>query len=319
MSAPAVGFYDAHPGPADLQREVLAGLAQSPKRIPPKFFYDRRGSELFDAICDQPEYYQTRTEMAILRGCVNELAQLVGPGCLLVELGSGASRKVRLLLEGLRPSAYVGLDISKEFLLASTRRLAADYPWLEVHAACVDFSHALAVPPAVAAEHRVAFFPGSSIGNFDPEPAMQLLCEVRELVGSGGHLLIGVDLKKDVRILHAAYNDAAGVTAAFNLNLLARIRTELDSDVAPDRFAHYAFYNPAAGRIEMHLVSTEAQRVQVGAHGFAFAAGESIHTENSYKYTVGEFGELAAQAGLVQRRIWVDPAKLFSVQLLQAR
>lgn len=318
MSVPAVRFHDAHPGPADLRHEVLAGLAATPKAIPPKFFYDRAGSELFDAICEQPEYYQTRTEMGILRTCVRELSTLIGRGCLLVELGSGASKKVRLLLEELRPSGYLGLDISRDFLLASTRRLAADYAWLEVHAACVDFTRALEMPGCDAYTHQVAFFPGSSIGNFEPDQAVALLRRVAAMVGRGGHLLIGVDLKKDVRILHAAYNDAAGITAAFNRNLLRRISQELGSDIDSRGFEHYAYYNPGAGRIEMHLVSTADQRLQVGRREFAFHAGESIHTESSYKYTVAGFGALAALAGFRQQRVWMDPAGLFSVQLLRA-
>jgi dimethylhistidine N-methyltransferase len=317
MTAEAVNFYDAHPGVADLRREVLAGFSAKPRMLSPKFFYDERGSELFDRICDLPEYYQTRTEMAILRRALPELVAYIGAECLLVELGSGASKKVRLLLEELRPSGYVGVDISKEFLLNSTRTLASDYPWLEVHAACVDFSRGLEIPQCDAAAHKVAFFPGSSIGNFDPDDAVHLMQDVAGLVGEYGHLLVGVDLKKPVGVLNAAYNDAAGVTAAFNLNLLKRIRTELKSDVDPATFDHYAFYNPLLGRIEMHLVSRVDQVVQIEGQAFEFAAGEGIHTENSYKYTVKEFGALAARAGFRQQAVWTDDQKLFSVQLLQ--
>ncbi len=316
MNEAAVNIYDAHPGNADLQREVLRGLDKSPKSIPPKFFYDRRGSELFDAICEQPEYYQTRTEMDILRLCVPELVGLIGSECLLVELGSGASRKVRLLLEQLRPSGYVGVDISREFLLSSTRRLATDYPWLEVHAACVDFSHALDIPHCEVHGSKLAFFPGSSIGNFEPDDAVRLMADVAALVGPGGHLLIGVDLKKDIPTLNAAYNDAAGITEDFNRNLLWRIRHELDCDLDPDDFSHYAFYNPIAGRIEMHLVSKEERELRMGERVFHFHAGESIHTENSYKYTVDEFSTLAERAGFRRQALWMDADRLFSVQLL---
>ncbi|UCB53824.1 MAG: L-histidine N(alpha)-methyltransferase, partial [Thiotrichales bacterium] len=193
MTSPAIKFYDAHPGTDDLRREVLAGLAASPKVIPPKFFYDQRGSELFDAICELPEYYQTRTEMQILRLCVADLVEFIGPDCLLVELGSGASKKVRLLLEELRPSSYLGVDISKEFLMHSTRMLASDYPWLDVHAACVDFSHSLDIPHCGTFDHKVTFFPGSSIGNFDPEDAIKLLRHIAEMMQMNGHLIIGVD------------------------------------------------------------------------------------------------------------------------------
>jgi dimethylhistidine N-methyltransferase len=317
MSVPAINFYDAHPGTGDLRREVMRGLAATPKAIPPKFFYDRRGSELFDAICELPEYYQTRTEMDILRRCVAELVERIGSECLLVELGSGASKKVRLLLEQLRPSGYLGVDISKEFLLASTRKLASDYPWLEVHAACVDFSKALDIPHCEAPGHKVAFFPGSSIGNFDPGAAVQLLRGIADMVGPGGHLLIGVDLKKDIATLNAAYNDTRGVTAAFNRNLLQRIREELDCDLDPRGFEHYAFYNPLAGRIEMHLMSPKAQSIRVEEQWFEFHAGEGIHTENSYKYTLDGFGELAARAGFRQEAVWTDDRELFSVQLLE--
>ena len=317
MSQPAINFHDAHPGAGNLRREVIAGLSTSPRVIPPKFFYDRRGSELFDAICELPEYYQTRTEMGILRSCVNDLVGLIGPECLLIELGSGASKKVRLLLEELRPSGYLGVDISKEFLLASTRRLASDYPWLDVHAACIDFSHTLEVPHCGNDNHKVAFFPGSSIGNFDPDDAILLMQRIAEMVNHAGHLLIGVDLKKDVRILNAAYNDTAGVTAEFNLNLLTRIRDELDSDIDPAAFDHYAFYNPGPGRIEMHLASTRPQRIRVEDCHFGFSAGETIHTENSYKYTIDEFANLASAAGFEQQQVWTDEAGLFSVQLLR--
>ena len=317
MTSTAIKFYDAHPGTDDLRREVLTGLAARPKAIPPKFFYDQRGSELFDAICDLPEYYQTRTEMGILRDCVTELVEHIGPDCLLVELGSGASRKVRLLLEQLRPSGYLGVDISKDFLLRSTRLLAKDYPWLDVHAACVDFSHTLDVPHCAAYGHKVTFFPGSSIGNFDPEDAVNLLRRIAEMMDRDGQLLIGVDLKKDARILNAAYNDAAGITARFNLNLLNRIRDELDSTIDPDAFEHDAFYDPDQGRIEMHLVSRHSQSVRVEDTVFEFSEGETIHTENSYKYTIEEFAELAAAAGFRQRRVWTDASRLFSVQLLE--
>jgi dimethylhistidine N-methyltransferase len=319
MTAQPVNFYDAHPGAADLRREVIDGLSADPRAIPAKFFYDARGSELFDRICELPEYYQTRTEMTILHRALPELVRLIGAECLLVELGSGASKKVRLLLEELRPSGYVGVDISKEFLLASTTTLAHDYPWLEVHAACVDFSSGLEIPHCEPAAHKVAFFPGSSIGNFDPPDAVHLMQDVGALVGQGGHLLIGVDLKKRVARLNAAYNDAAGVTAAFNLNLLQRIRAELDCDVDPATFDHYAFYNPLQGRIEMHLLSKIRQNVRIEDKVFGFAPGEGIHTENSYKYTVDGFAELALRAGFRQRAVWIDDQALFSVQLLQFR
>jgi len=317
MNPPGVELFDAHPGTADLRREVLDGFSAEPRAIPPKFFYDERGSELFDQICELPEYYQTRTETAILQRALPELAELIGAECLLVELGSGASKKVRLLLEQLRPSAYVGVDISKAFLLTSTQALARDYPWLEVHAACVDFSNGLEIPHGDLSAHKVGFFPGSSIGNFDPDDAVRLMADVGDMVGRDGHFLIGVDLKKPVGVLNAAYNDAAGVTAAFNLNLLRRIRSELDTDLDPDTFEHYAFYNPLPGRIEMHLISRLRQQIRIEDRTYSFEPGEGIHTENSYKYTVSEFGELAMRAGFRQQAVWIDDDALFSVQLMQ--
>jgi dimethylhistidine N-methyltransferase len=314
---PQATFHDAHPGTASLRDEVIAGLGRTPRAIPPKFFYDARGSELFDRICELPEYYQTRTEMGILQRALPELVRHVGDECLLVELGSGASKKVRLLLEGLRPAGYVGVDISKEFLLDSTARLAVDYPWLEVHAVCVDFSHGLVMPERHRGLPAVAFFPGSSIGNFDPDDAVRLLADVAAVVGPGGQLLVGVDLKKDVGVLNAAYNDAAGITAAFNRNLLRRVRAELDSDVDPDSFDHYAFYNPVPGRIEMHLISRFDQVVRIEDQRFAFARGEGIHTENSYKYSVQSFTRLAARAGFREEAVWLDDDALFGVFLLR--
>jgi dimethylhistidine N-methyltransferase len=309
-------FYDEDPGQASLREAVLSGLAAQPKTIPPKFFYDQRGSQLFDAICELPEYYPTRTEVALLQMHAREIADLIGPQCLLIELGSGASKKVRLLLETLQPSAYLGIDISRDFLLQSTQRLAADYPWLEVHAACADFSRELALPALDAGHQKLAFFPGSSIGNFEPGEATTLLGRLADILGPGGALLIGVDLKKDPRILHAAYNDAQGITAAFNLNLLERIRTELDTNLIPDNFYHKAFYNSVQGRIEMHLGSRSQQRIRIANRWFEFAADETIHTENSYKYSVAEFQSLAAQAGYQPTRVWIDEHELFSVHYL---
>lgn len=316
MSARAIRFHDEHPSPATLRDEVLQGLAARPKRIAPKFFYDERGSRLFDAICELPEYYPTRTEMAILRACASEIREVTGADCTLIELGSGASRKIRLLLDTLRPRRYVSVDISREILLESAERLARDYPWLEVHAACVDFSRDLELPHDTSPERRLVFFPGSTIGNFEPCEALAFLQRIRRLVQPRGALLIGVDLKKDPRILHQAYNDNQGVTAAFNLNLLERLRAELNAELDPHGFRHRAFYNALAGRVEMHLVSQRAQEIRVGGRCFQFKTGESIHSENSYKYSVAEFHALARRAGLQPVRVWVDPDRLFSVHYL---
>ncbi len=315
-TATVVQFYDYHPGVVSLREEVLKGLTARPKSIPPKFFYDAQGSRLFDAICELPEYYLTRAEMEILQRQAGTIAALVGPECLLIELGSGASRKVRLLLDRLRPSQYLGVDISKEFLLQSTRQLAADYPWLEVHAACADFSQTLDLsycPPSV---EKLAFFPGSSIGNFHPHEAVHFLEQLAANLRPHGALLIGVDLKKDPRLLQAAYNDAQGVTAEFNLNLLRRIQLELDTNLDPARFAHQAFYNESQGRIEMYLLSRERQWIRIEDRFIEFEAGETIHTENSYKYAIEEFQALARQAGYRPEYVWTDAQRLFSVHYL---
>ena len=313
VTAEAVSFYDRHPKPADFYREVMEGLTRSPRAIPPKFFYDETGSRLFDAICDTPEYYPTRTEMAILEQHVDEIANLVGPNCLLVEPGAGSTQKVRILLEAVRPEAYMPMDISKDYLREAAQELAADFPWLEVHAACADFTQPLDLPYTPPGVPRVAFFPGSSIGNFEPQRAVAFLANIARMVGPGGGLLIGVDLKKDPSILYAAYNDTQGITAAFNLNLLNRINNELDGDFDPQRFEHRAFYNETEGRIEMHLVSREEQTVRVDNARFAFNEGEGIHTENSYKYGIEEFQAMARQAGFEPVATWTDAERLFSV------
>jgi len=311
-----VRFHDYAPADSDFLAEVIAGLSQRPKAISPKFFYDRRGSELFDEICLQPEYYPTRTEIGILQDNAEDIAALIGDESVLVELGSGASEKVRLLFDALSPASYMGVDISKDFLLLATRRLAQDYPELEVHAVCADFSRQLELPERAQRGQVVAFFPGSSIGNFEPRAAVQFLRQVAGCVGRGGKLLIGVDLKKDIATLNRAYNDAAGVTAAFNLNLLQRMQDELDAELDIDAFSHLAFYNAVLGRIEMHLVSAREQAIVLEDEVFALAAQESIHTESSYKYRLDEFARLAGRAGFSVEQVWTDARQMFSVQLL---
>lgn len=313
-----VRFYDYSPRSADFKHDVLAGLAKRPRAIPPKYFYDRAGSELFDKICEQPEYYPAQTEIGIYRQHAAAIARHIGRRCVLVELGSGASEKIRLLLESLRPRQYLGVDISKAFLLEATNNLAADYPWLEVHAVCADFSSQLTLPPRCADGPVVAFYPGSSIGNFEPEQAKALIRRVRRLLGKGGKFLIGVDLEKDHDILRRAYNDEAGVTAAFNLNLLNRMNAELGANINVDQFEHEAFYNEAAGRVEMHLVSMARQRFQIDAREFSFSPGERIHTENSHKYSLPGFAQLARCADFAVDKVWTDEKKFFSVQLLTA-
>lgn len=310
-------FHDLHPVTDDFLSIVIQGLRRRPASIPPKFFYDAKGSQLFDAITELPEYYQTRTEIQILKQNAAHIAAEVGTGSLLVEPGGGSCEKVHILLEGLQPVAYVPMDISKQHLKKATRQLATDYPWLEIHAACTDFTRHMKVPDAAPDGQRIGFFPGSSIGNFDPQDAVGFMASVSEVVGPGGYLLIGVDLKKDKKMLEAAYNDATGVTAQFNLNLLLRINTELAGDFDLTLWHHKAIYNEQLGRIEMHLVSQLAQQVSIQDQVFDFAAGESIHTENSYKYSLDEFKALTHAAGFSVRELWMDDKKLFAVYLLR--
>ena len=309
----------APPAPAGgFRRDVIAGLSLPQKAVPPKYFYDARGSRLFEAICRLKEYYPTRSELALTRRHLAAIARFAGSGCELIEYGSGASVKTRLLLRRLRPVRYVPVDISESALRAAAVRLGREFPWLEVAAVAGDFSRPLKIPRARGARRRVVYFPGSTIGNLTPDEAQAFLRRTRRQVGAGGAMLVGVDLKKDANVLHAAYNDARGVTAAFNLNLLARINRELRGDFNLRRFRHYAFYNVALGRIEMHLVSLAPQRVKIGAHRFAFEAGESIHTENSYKYSIGGFRALARGAGFRPREVWLDPEGRFALHGLAA-
>ena len=317
MSEVTLSFHDLHPDTDDLAADVLTGFARTQKSIPPKYFYDEEGSRLFDAITELPEYYPTRTETAILRAYADDIAQKAGTGHLLVEPGSGSCTKARILFEGLQPCAYVPMDISRDHLRVAAERIAVEYPWLEVHAACTDFTRLMTLPPSSPEGRRLVFFPGSSIGNFDPDAAVGFLRMIADMVGPGGQLLIGVDLKKERRILEAAYDDTRGVTAAFNLNLLTRINRELDADFDLSKWQHRALYNEEAGRIEMHLVSLAEQEVSLSGRRFHFAQGETIHTENSYKYSVEEFRDLAASAGFMTDTIWVDENRLFSLHLLQ--
>ncbi len=288
--------------------DVVAGLQKRPRSLPCKYFYDQRGSELFDRICHLDEYYLTRTELAIMDRYAGEMGQQIGSGAVLVEYGSGSSVKTRYLLDGLPNAvAYVPVDISGEHLQQTARELSQDYPQLEVLPVCADFTLPFALPaPTRAATHTAVYFPGSTIGNFLPEQAAALLRQIAALCGQHGGLLIGIDLKKDVAILEAAYNDAAGVTAQFNLNLLRRINHELDGQFEIRNFAHRAAYNAVHGRIEMHLVSRQQQIVRIGEQSLTFAEGETICTEYSHKYSVEQFAEIAASAGLELHRQWTD-------------
>lgn len=312
-----IQFTDYHPAPADFYAEVMQGLQQTPKAIAPKFFYDAQGSHLFDAICELEEYYPTRTEMQILTDHAEEIADIIGEKSFVIEPGSGSSTKVRLLLDELKPHTYMPMDISKQHLLKAAESLAAEYPWLDIHAACADFTTPLILPVQPNAVNKVAFFPGSSIGNFDPPAAQAFLSHLGETVGIGGGLLIGVDLKKDPKMLHAAYNDSDGITAEFNLNLLTRINRELDANFDLESFEHHAFYNQELGRIEMHLVSRKELLVNVARETFHFHSGESIHTECSYKYSISGFQALAVAAGFKPIKVWTDTDALFSVHYFE--
>jgi dimethylhistidine N-methyltransferase len=313
-----VYFHDYHPSSASLMSEVLAGLAATPKALPPKLFYDHRGAQLFERICELPEYYLTRTEIAILERHAGEMAALVEEDACLVELGSGAGVKVRLLLEHLRPAMYVPIDISRQQLRSSAEALAADYDWLEVHPVCADYCQQLNLDFFPEGAGRVAFFPGSTLGNFEPDAAVAFLANLRNLLGEGGSLLLSIDLKKEVKRIEAAYDDAAGVTAAFNLNILGRLQRDLDAHIDLNGFRHQAFYNRQQGRVEMHLISRRAQSVVVGGHEFSLDEGETIHTENSYKYSIEEFQALARRAGYRPLRVWTDLEALFSVHFLRS-
>lgn len=321
IDASLASFDDLAPERDDFLSDVLRGLFGMPKSLPCKYFYDERGSDLFQQICELPEYYPTRTETALLEGCADQIAAAIGPRCCLVEYGTGSSEKMRILLDALElPSAFVSVDISREHLLQSTSALAKDHPEVEVHAVCADFTKPFTVPYSTKdfEGKTVAFFPGSSLGNFHHHEAVEFLRNTANVVGPGGGLVIGIDLKKDVDILNAAYSDSAGVTAAFNLNLLVRINDELGGTFNVDAFTHHAFYNEAKGRIEMHIVSPKEQTVCVGGKEIHFNEGETIHTENSYKYDIDEFQELAHEAGFESAQVWTDPGRLFSVHYLEA-
>jgi dimethylhistidine N-methyltransferase len=304
------------PEASDFYHEVITGLGRSPKRVPPKYFYDEAGSRLFESICEQPEYYPTRVETGMLARYAEEITGFIGNGCCLVEPGSGSCSKVRLLLDALQPSRYIPMDISCAHLHEAAGRVANDFPWLDVHAMCADITRPVNLPGISEGMQRVMFYPGSSIGNYEPAEAVEFLSRLAGMAGHGGGLLIGVDLEKDPRVLNSAYNDANGVTADFNLNLLHRINRELDGDIDVDTFRHHAFYNENAGRIEMHLVSECTQTLRIDGHSYDFAAGESIHTESSYKYTIAGFMALAEQAGFRSEAIWLDDEALFSLHYL---
>jgi len=302
-----------HPGQDNSRTELLEGLLRADKSISPKYFYDARGSLLFEQITQLPEYYPTRTERQILSRYATHMHKACGSDCVLIEPGSGSSEKVRLLLEDLRPSAYLALDISAEFLRQAAERLGSDYPWLQVFAICTDFGLDWSVPEDLPAGRRIVFYPGSTLGNLEPEAALGFLTAMRGWMKDSGGALVGLDMHKDSTRLNAAYNDSQGVTAAFNRNILNHVNTLLGANFIPENFRHHAFYNEEKQRIEMHLLAQGAQRVDLGGPVIECADGESIHTEHSYKYTVEQFSELCSAAGLRLRQRWSDPEDLFSV------
>lgn len=311
-------FFDRSPGASGMYDEVVRGLQALPRQLPPKFFYDQRGSRLFEAITRLPEYYLTRTELALFDQHEASVAAALGSDACLVEYGSGSSRKIRRVLQRARPEAYVPVDISAEHLELQSAALSADFPWLKVYPTCADFTKPFALPEPVARLSKVGFFPGSSIGNFEPSQAVAFLHNVRQTLGAGGRFLVGVDRRKDPAVLEAAYNDAAGVTAEFNLNVLRHINAQLGADFDLDGFAHEARYDAELGAIQMFLRSRRRQRVLLGPHRFEFAEGEAIHTENSFKYDPEGFKALAMAGGFVTDAWWTDDREWFALYLLRA-
>jgi dimethylhistidine N-methyltransferase len=304
----------------DVVGPALAGLTASPKTLPPKLFYDRRGVELFEAITRQPEYTVTRTETALLARLAPDIASLAEPGSVLVEYGASEESKALHLLDAMpgRFAAYLPIDIAADALADLQRRLRRTRPHLRVHIHCGDFQRPLTLPDSLARLPPFGFFPGSTIGNLEPLAARAFLREVRRTLGAGGWLIVGTDLPKAEAVLHAAYDDAAGVTAAFNLNMLHRLNREAAADFRPDRFAHKAVWNAAESRVEMHLVSLARQTVRLAGTEIMFAAGETIHTENSYKHSIPAFQALARQSGWEPAHVWTDEQKLFSIHALRA-
>lgn len=311
-------FRDDEPQTDDFLEQALHGLQQNPPTLPSKFFYDRRGSELFDRICELPEYYPTRTEISILQKHIPDIARTIGPKVQLVEPGSGSAVKIRLLLDHLQQVvSYVPLEISRSHLLASAKDIAQAYPGLKVLPICADYMQPVQLPPLDEARRRVLFFPGSTLGNLPGQLATQLLERMARMAGEDGGLLIGIDLRKSLDVLIPAYNDSQGITAAFNLNMLHRLHNELGSDVNPEQFHHEAIWNDDASRIEMHLVSNRNQSFTLGGRQFTFAEGDRIVTEYSHKYTLDAFEMLAPDWQLKQ--VWQDDRHWFAVMWLTVK
>ena len=321
MNVPAAALVHAHlpdEQTCAFARDAIENLSQQPKRMSAKYFYDAAGSELFEAITRLPEYYPTRAELSILKERASEIARFLPKGAAVVEFGAGTTTKVRLLLYSCRIAAYVPVDISGDFVKAQAESLRRDFPSLAVHPVAADFTTPFKLPSAIADMPKVGFFPGSTIGNFEPHEASCFLRSAGKILGKGARMVIGVDLEKDERVLHRAYNDAAGVTARFNLNVLVRINRELGGNFDTSAFAHRAIYNRERHRIEMHLISKNSQTARFLGTTFSFRPGESIHTENSYKYSIERFAALARGAGWQVRASWTDAKAMFSVHALVA-
>lgn len=301
----------------DFYSDVVKGLTSNPKNLPSKYFYDKTGSDLFEQICELDEYYPTDSEVSIMKQDIDEITDFLGEHVQLIELGSGSSTKTRLLLDHCRNLVmYVPVDISGTFLNETANRLRSDYPKLNIQPVAADYTSPFEIPKSDIAEKRVVYFPGSTIGNFSRQRASDFLETIGENLPPGDGLLIGVDLKKEVGVLEAAYNDSKGITAAFNKNILARINRELGADFKTDQFRHRAFYNAVEGRIEMHLESLTDQAVRINGTHFSFEAGETIHTENSHKYTIGEFEEIAGEH-FERLKTWTDKREYFSVHYFE--
>ena len=311
-----VAFHNINRPAGDEMAGVLAGLQQEQKRLSPKWFYDSSGSALFEDITLLPEYYPTRTEIGILTDYRDAIGRELGSDAVIIEPGSGSSEKIRLLLDSVTPAAYVPIDISADFLRQSAEQLGREFPWLDITAICADFNRGWEFEELIPSGRRVVFYPGSTLGNLEPHDARDFLQRVKKLVGSDGGALIGVDLHKETSVLEAAYDDAQGVTARFNLNALNHLNNTLGANFDLREFRHSALYTAAQQRVEMHLVSQSRHEVQVNVTSLHFEAGETIHTESSYKYTLEGFAKLAAQAGLSLHKSWLDEERLFSVHYL---
>ncbi len=304
------------PTAAEFLRDIVAGLSleSGKKRLPSRYLYDSRGCELFEAICESPEYYLTRTELEIMHRDARSMAEVCGPGCRLVEFGSGASIKTQLLIDRLRePATYIPVDISPDYLGPSVRRLHESYPELDIRPICADFSEPFLLPASANEKRTVIYFPGSTIGNFTRKAAAKLVGQMKQMAGPTGGLMIGIDLKKDTGLMVAAYNDADGVTASFTRNLLTRMQRELNAELIPQQFQHLARYNMKKGRIEIYLCSTADQSIKIDDHLFEIANGELINTEYSYKYSLGDVQELAAASGVALTHAWLDEMNWFGV------